>query len=269
MNQNITFIGCGNMATAMISGILSSGLATPDKIIATDISFQSRTALEAQYGISTTCNNAEAVKEADIVFLAVKPFVLETVISEIKDYVSENTLIVSIAAGKTIASLESMFQKKIKLVRAMPNTPALVGEGMSGLCHNSYVSQEEMEQVISLFQSFGNCQVVPESLMDTVVGISGSSPAYVFLFLEAMADAAVSDGMPRAQAYQFAAQSVLGAAKMVLETKQHPGVLKDAVCSPGGTTIEAVSILEKEGFRSAVIQAQRACVQKSKELGKN
>ena len=268
MNHNITFIGCGNMATAMISGILQSGFTTPDKIIGTDLSEKARLSLEERCGIRTTNNNLEAVKNADLIFLAVKPFALEAVICEIRNDIKEDALVVSIAAGQTISSMEDMFQKKIKLIRAMPNTPALVGEGMSGLCHNPYVSEEEMNLIVHIFQSFGNCQVVPEALMDTVVGISGSSPAYVFLFLEAMADAAVADGMPRSQAYQFAAQSVLGAAKMVLQTGQHPGELKDAVCSPGGTTIEAVATLEKEGFRNAIIQAQRTCVQKSKDLGK-
>lgn len=177
-------------------------------------------------------------------------------------------LLVSIAAGKSIASIESLFGREIKLVRAMPNTPALVGEGMSALCANARVSEAELAEIRAVFNSFGVCEFVPESMMDTVVGVSGSSPAYVYLFIEAMADAAVADGMPRAQAYKFAAQSVLGSAKMVLETGSHPGALKDAVCSPGGTTIEAVAILEEEGMRHAVIRAQRACVQKSKDMGK-
>ena len=149
----------------------------------------------------------------------------------------------------------------------MPNTPALVGEAMSALCPNRLVSEEELAETVTIFESFGSCEVVPETMIDTVIGVSGSSPAYVYLFIEAMADAAVADGMPRAMAYKFAAQSVLGAAKMVLETGTHPGALKDAVCSPGGTTIEAVAALEEQGLRSAVIKAQRACVQKAKDMG--
>ena len=148
----------------------------------------------------------------------------------------------------------------------MPNTPALVGEGCTGVSASENVSKEELNQVLNLLQSFGVAQEVPERLMDAVVAVSGSAPAYVFLFIEAMADAAVADGMPRAMAYKFAAQAVLGAAKMVLETGTHPGALKDAVCSPGGTTIEAVASLEANGFRNAVITAQRACVQKSKDM---
>lgn len=146
----------------------------------------------------------------------------------------------------------------------MPNTPALVGEGMTGVCANDLVTEEELQLVLTLLKSFGRAEVVPEYLMDTVTGVSGSSPAYVFLFLEALADAAVAEGMPRKQAYEFAAQSVLGSAKMLLETGMHPGELKDIVCSPGGTTIEAVAVLERENLRSAVIDATRACIRKSK-----
>ena len=146
----------------------------------------------------------------------------------------------------------------------MPNTPALVGEGMTGVCANDLVTEEELQLVLTLLKSFGRAEVVPEYLMDTVTGVSGSLPAYVFLFLEALADAAVAEGMPRKQAYEFAAQSVLGSAKMLLETGMHPGELKDMVCSPGGTTIEAVAVLERENLRSAVIDATRACIRKSK-----
>ena len=146
----------------------------------------------------------------------------------------------------------------------MPNTPALVGEGMTGVCANDLVTEEELQLVLTLLKSFGRAEVVPEYLMDTVTGVSGSSPAYVFLFLEALADAAVAEGMPRKQAYEFAAQSVLGSAKMLLETGMHPGELKDMVCSPGGTTLEAVAVLERENLRSAVIDATRACIRKSK-----
>ena len=148
----------------------------------------------------------------------------------------------------------------------MPNTPAMVGAGMTGLCVNTHVTEEETTLVCELCNTFGRTEVVPEALIDVVVGVSGSSPAYVFLFLEAMADAAVADGMPRAQAYEFAAQAVMGSAKLMLETGKHPGELKDMVCSPAGTTIEAVRVLEEKGFRSAVIEAQKACVKKARGL---
>ena len=185
---------------------------------------------------------------------------------KIKDAVDEKKIIISIAPGKTLAWLEEQFGKKVKLVRCMPNTPALVGEGMTGVCCNEEVSDAEMQDVLKILESCGKAEMLSERLIDVVVSVSGSSPAYVFMFIEAMADAAVADGMPRAQAYRFAAQAVLGSAKMVLETGKHPGELKDMVCSPGGTTIEAVRVLEEKGMRSAVIEAMKACVKKGREM---
>lgn len=268
MNQNITFIGGGNMASAIIGGILQSGLASKEQITATARTEATCSSLKERFGIHTGMDNRQAAKTADILFLAVKPFLFTEVIAEIKDCVKKDAFIISIAAGQSIASIESMFGTSIKLVRAMPNTPALVGEAMSALCANDNVTEADLAKAVSIFNSFGKCEVIKESMMDAVIGVSGSSPAYVYMFIEAMADAAVADGMPRTQAYKFAAQSVLGSAKMVLETGTHPGELKDAVCSPGGTTIEAVAVLEKKGMRNAVICAQRACVQKSKDMSK-
>lgn len=264
----IGFIGGGNMATAIIGGILSSDIADRDHVIASAKSEATAARLAEAFGIQTSVQNTEISKKADILFLAVKPNMFAVVIPEIKDTVKESTVIVSIAAGQPMEKIEEAFGRPVKLIRSMPNTPALVGESMSALCRNALVSDEELAEVQNLFNSFGESEVIPEKLMDAVVGVSGSSPAYVYMFIEAMADAAVADGMPRAQAYKFAAQSVLGSAKMVLETGKHPGELKDAVCSPGGTTIEAVAALEKAGLRSAVIEGQRACVKKSIEMSK-
>ena len=266
MHQSITFIGGGNMAQAMIGGILTSGLAAPSQITATAKTQKTCQSLTRQFGIQAASHNREAAAQADILILAVKPGVFPEVIEELKDCISADTLILSIAAGQSIHQIETMFGVPVKLIRAMPNTPALVGEAMSALCVNEHVSQRDLDLAVSIFESFGKCKVIPESMMDAFIGVSGSSPAYVFLFLEAMADAAVADGVPRSMAYEFAAQSVLGSAKMVLETGLHPGVLKDQVCSPGGTTIEAVAVLEQEGLRHAVIKGQRACVQKSREM---
>ena len=161
---------------------------------------------------------------------------------------------------------EAFGRPELKLIRCMPNTPALVLEGCTGVCAEENVTEEDMEQVLALLRSFGIASVVPERLMDVVVGVSGSSPAYVFMFIEAMADEAVAAGMPRKQAYEFAAQSVLGSARMVLETGRHPGELKDMVCSPGGTTIQAVKVLEEKGMRAAVMDAMDACIEKSKSM---
>lgn len=266
MDKTIGFIGGGNMASAMIGGILKSGLAAKEQIIATAKTTKTTDSLSERFGISASTDNTAAAKQSDILFLAVKPYLFEEIIVEIKDYVRPETLIISIAAGQTLEKIEHVFEKNIKLVRAMPNTPALVGEAMSALCSNQNVTEDDLSDAKAIFNSFGKCEVVPESMMDTVIGVSGSSPAYVYMFIEAMADAAVADGMTRAQSYNFAAQAVLGAAKMVLETETHPGALKDAVCSPGGTTIEAVAMLEQLGLRSTVINAQRACVQKSRDM---
>lgn len=266
MDKTICFIGSGNMGSAIISGILAAGLVKPQQIIAADLREKGLKALADAYGIRTVTDNCEAAKAADILFLCIKPNVYPAVIGQIKDSVPTQAVIVSIAAGQTIAQVEALFGRPIHLMRIMPNTPAMVGEGMSALCPNALLEQNEIEEIAALASSFGKAEVVPESLIDAVVGVSGSSPAYVYLFIEAMADAAVADGMPRAMAYKFAAQSVLGSAKMVLETGLHPGALKDMVCSPGGTTIEAVAVLEEEGLRNAVIKAQRACSAKSKAM---
>lgn len=268
MEKIIGFIGGGNMASAIIGGMLKAGLAKKEQIVASCKSQESVERLQCEFGIVATTDNKEVAAKADVLLLAVKPNMFATVIPEIRDVAKDGQIVVSIAAGQTIDAIEKAFDKKIKLVRVMPNTPALVGEAMSGISPNNLVSEEELQEVVAIFESFGQAEVVPESLMDAVIGVSGSSPAYVYMFIEAMADAAVADGMPRAQAYKFAAQAVLGSAKMVLETGIHPGALKDAVCSPGGTTIEAVAKLEESGFRQSVITAQRACVQKSKDMSK-
>ena len=268
MNKKIGFIGSGNMGSAMIAGIRKAELVSGDALMASDKSEERLNSLKENYGILTSYDNKEAAAFADILFLAVKPFMFSEVIAEIKDSIKEDAIIVSIAAGQTIKGIESAFGKQIKLVRTMPNTPAMVGAGMSALCPNENVTEEEVGLIQTIFNSFGVSEVVKESMIDAVIGVSGSSPAYVYMFIEAMADAAVIGGMPRKQAYTFAAQAVLGSAKMVLETGIHPGELKDMVCSPGGTTIEAVAELEKHGMRSAVIEAMKACMDKSKEMSK-
>lgn len=262
--MKIGFIGCGNMASAMIGGILKNQVESPDHILASAKTEATRARAGRDLGIPMTASNKEVAAFADFLVLAVKPYYYEEVIREIRDVVTEDMLIVSIAPGKTLQWIGEQFGKPVKIVRTMPNTPALVGEGMSCVCGNERVTEQEIETVCRIFSGFGKTEVVTEDLIDVVVGVSGSSPAYVFMFIEAMADAAVADGMPRAQAYRFAAQAVLGSAKMVLETGKHPGELKDMVCSPKGTTIEAVRVLEAKGLRSAVIEAQKACVKKAK-----
>ena len=263
--MKIGFIGCGNMASAMICGILESGAAVCGEVMASAKSAATQKKITDDLKIMLG-NNTEVAEFADILFLAVKPQYYEEVIAEIKDAVREDEIIVTIAPGKTLAWLAGKFGGGRKIVRTMPNTPAMVKEGMMGLCGNEYVTDEELEQVCELCGNFGKTERVPEYLMDVVTSVSGSSPAYVFLLIEAMADGAVADGMPRTQAYKCAAQAVLGSAKMVLETGMHPGALKDMVCSPGGTTMEAVRVLEEKGLRSAIIEAEKACVRKSRGM---
>lgn len=265
-DKKIGFIGLGNMAAAMIGGMLQKGVARPENIIGSARTEATCRRVAEQYGIVTYASNGEVARQADILFLAVKPQFFPEVIGEIRGSVSPQTVIVSIAAGKTLEEIGGLFGGRQKIVRCMPNTPALVLEGCTGVCADDGVSEGELEEVMELLRSFGVAQEVPESLMDVVVGVSGSSPAYVFLFLEAMADQAVAAGMPRKQAYTFAAQAVLGSARLMLETGKHPGELKDMVCSPGGTTIQAVRVLEEKGLRAAVMDAMEACIEKSRNL---
>lgn len=268
MEKKLGFIGAGNMAKAMMGGILKNEILLPEDVIASDLYQPGLERMKEELGIAVTTDNQEVVKKAEVVVLSVKPQFYAAVIEEIREVVSEGQIIVTIAPGQTLEYLQELFGKPVKIVRTMPNTPALVGEGITGVCKNELVTEEELSYICKIFSGFGKAEVLSEKLMDVVVSVSGSSPAYVFLFIEAMADAAVADGMPRAQAYKFAAQAVYGSAKMVLETGKHPGELKDMVCSPGGTTIEAVRVLEEKGFRSSVIEAMKACVKVAKELGK-
>lgn len=263
--MKIGFIGCGNMAKAMMGGIIKNGVCDKADLIASDAVEAATKIAAEQYGIAVTMDNEEVVEKSDVVIIAVKPMYYEEVIKQIKSVATTEQIFISIAPGKTLRWLADQFGRSdYKIVRTMPNTPALVGEGITGVTPNESVEEEDLKKALTILSSFGKAEVISEHLMDVVVSVSGSSPAYVFMFIEAMADAAVADGMPRAQAYTFAAQAVLGSAKMVLETGKHPGELKDMVCSPGGTTIEAVRVLEEKGMRSAVIEAMKACTEKAK-----
>ncbi len=264
--MKLGLLGTGNMASAIMGGIIKQNMILADEIIGSDKSEAGRERAKEQFGICVTADNKEVAEKAEVLILAVKPQFYADVIAEIRDVVSEKQIIITIAPGKTLAWLSEQFGKKVKIVRTMPNTPALVGAGMTAMCPNENMTEEETVYVRSLLESFSRVETISEHLMDVVVSTSGSSPAYVFMMIEAMADAAVSGGMPRAQAYQFAAQAVLGSAKMVLETGKHPGELKDMVCSPAGTTIEAVRTLEEYGFRSAIMEAMKVCEEKSKMM---
>lgn len=264
--MKLGFIGTGNMASAIMGGIIKNQIIPAEEIIGADLSAPGRERAQKQFGIHVTASNKEVVEKAEVIVLSVKPQFYADVIREIKDDIRDSQIIITIAPGKTLAWLLEQFGKDVKIVRTMPNTPAMVGAGMTAACPNEHLTEEEVSYVRTLLESFSRVEIIPERLMDVVVSVSGSSPAYVFMFIEAMADAAVSGGMPRAQAYQFAAQAVLGSAKMVLDTGKHPGELKDMVCSPAGTTIEAVRTLEERGFRSAVFEAMKVCEEMSKSM---
>lgn len=264
--MKIGFIGLGNMAGAMIGGILKNNVMDKKDIIGSDAFEKARENAKQQFQIQVTDQNNIVSENSDLLILSIKPQFYETVIKEIREGIREDQIIVTIAPGKTIEWLTQKFAKKVKIVRCMPNTPALVGEGITGIAKGDNVTEEELSIACKILESFGKAEVVSEHLLEAVVAVSGSSPAYVFMMIEAMADAAVKEGMPRAQAYRFAAQAVLGSAKMVLETGKHPGELKDMVCSPAGTTIEAVRVLEEKGFRSSIMEAMSICAQKSREI---
>lgn len=262
----IGFIGLGNMAQAIIGGILAKGVASEGDIIGYDPSSAARNLVAEKYSVAMADSNQSVVQQADIVVLAVKPQILQSVIVEIAPSASDETLFISIAPGKTIEWITKLFGKRIKLIRCMPNTPALVGAGMTGYCTSDTVTDDEKETAVGILDSIGRAEEVPEHLMAAVTSVSGSSPAYVFILIEAMADQAVADGMSRVQAYEFAAQAVMGSAKMMLDTGRHPADLKDMVCSPAGTTIEAVKVLEREGFRAAIQDAMEACTMKAEHM---
>ena len=259
-------IGAGNMASAFIGGIVKKNIIPGNEIICSSPVEAERQKAAVSFGVNVTEYNKEVVRTSEIVLLAVKPQVIPIVMEEIKDEIDEKRLFISIVAGKSIAWFEEAAGKSFKLVRTMPNTPALVGEGMTGVSPNPLVEQDDLQKALELLSALGKTAVVPETMMDAVVAVSGSAPAYIFMMIEAMADGAVRLGMSRALAYKFAAQTVLGSAKMVLETEKHPGELKDMVCSPAGTTIEAVRVLENMGFRSCLIEAMDACAEVSKKL---
>lgn len=259
--HKFAFIGMGNMGYAILKGLLAQ--FQPEEITFSARNREKMEDISARTGVIPADDNRVCAASGEYVILAVKPQQFDLVIREIRDVVTKDQIIISIAPGFTIVDLAEKFGKDCRIVRAMPNTPALVGEGMSGVCYDrALFSDQEQKMIRTLFESFGKMELVEEKLINAVVCASGSSPAYVYMFIEALADSAVKYGLPRATAYEMAAQTVLGSAKMVLETGEHPGRLKDQVCSPGGTTIAGVAALEEYGLRNAVIKANDACYER-------
>lgn len=265
--MKLGFIGAGNMAGAILRGVIDKGFLPAQEIMVFDVNPAQGERLAAQYPIRIAQSQDELVSMCDCILLAVKPVYLRAVLQQARPLAKGKDFI-SIAAGWTFAMLTEVLDAEsgARVLRTMPNTPAMVGAGFTALCEQTTLPEASFAWALELFRTLGEVAVLPESLFDAVVALTGSSPAYVFMFLEAMADGAVRLGMPRTLAYRAAAQAVLGSAKMVLDTNQHPAQLKDMVCSPAGTTIDAVASLEQDGFRSAVIRAMTACAEKSRSM---
>ena len=269
MINRIGMIGAGNMGSAILRGMVDANYVKPAQLIVYDVSKRRLNEISEDIsGILIAGDCIEVADSSDLIIIAVKPQFVQDVIDEMHEHLAGKAVL-SIAAGWTVDMLERALRGTgASYLRVMPNTPALVGEGMTALCDNTTFSQEDFDYAKGIFDSVGKTRILPERLFDGVIAISGSSPAYVYMLIEAMADAGVREGLPRTYAYEMAAQSVLGSALMVLSSGTHPAALKDAVCSPGGTTIEAVEELERKGFRAAVMDAMKACADKSRQMSK-
>jgi pyrroline-5-carboxylate reductase len=264
----IGFIGAGNMAEAMIRGLLEARLVTADQLIASDIIEAKRQQIHVRYGIQTVTDGGDVAAKASILVLAVKPQDMAAALNGIAASVDQTKTVISVAAGITMAFIAEGLPAKTRIVRAMPNAPALVLAGAAGLSKGEYATAEDLQIAETIFSAVGKAVIVEEKHLDAVTGLSGSGPAYVFLFVEALADAGVKMGLARDVAGLLAAQTVLGAAKMVLESGRHPAELKDMVASPGGTTIAGLYALERGGLRGTVIEAVEAATIRSRELGR-
>lgn len=268
MSYNVGFIGVGNMGGALLRSIAKGDKDYNFNLYAFDVNTPLLVGLTHGLKIKQENDAKSLVKSCDIIILAVKPQYCDRVLEDIKPVLGLDKILVSIAVGLSIEYFKDILGKKARIVRTMPNTPALVGEGMTLVSWDDSINNAEKNIIIQLLSYSGKVEALEEALMSEVTALTGSSPAYVFMLIEAMADGAVKSGINRSQAYRLAAQAVLGSAKMVLETGKHPGELKDMVCSPAGTTIEAVSALEREGFRNAIITAMDECTKKAREIGK-
>ncbi|MDD4600258.1 Pyrroline-5-carboxylate reductase [bioreactor metagenome] len=266
-SKKIGFIGGGAMAEAIIKGLVNSGLSQPANIIVSDVAVSRLEYLVDKLGVSTMSDNSLTAKQSDILFLAVKPQVIKNVLKSLETAVSESTLVISIAAGICTAMIEEYFPKS-PVIRVMPNTPIAVSAGMSAIALGKNASKDHSEIAINIFSSSGQAIVINEASIDAVTGLSGSGPGYGFLMIDALADAGVKVGLSRQDAITLAAQSLFGAAKMVLETGEHPAKLRDMVTSPAGTTIAGIHVLEQRGVRAALIDAVITATERSAEMGK-
>ena len=268
IDKKLCFIGCGNMGEALVSGLVLSGSALAANIVCTDVREERLEELRGRYGVRTSTRNLEAVAAAEIVIYAVKPQLMAEVLKETADQLDMSKLVISIAAGVPLRAIESLLHKELRLIRVMPNIAASVKESATALSAGKHAKKEDVELAMEIFNSVGRAVFLRENyLMDAITGLSGSGPAYIFIIVDALADAGVKMGLSRKDAQFLAAQTVLGAAKMLMETREHPGQLKDRVTSPGGTAIAGIHTLEKGGLRTTLINAVEAATQRSKELG--
>ncbi len=263
------FIGGGNMAEALIKGLLSGLDVPPPHILATDVMPERRTYLQATYGITASADNKHAVQESDVIVLAVKPQIMPTILAEMAPVLNHDKLVISIAAGVTLQTLQQALGANRRVVRVMPNTPALVLAGAAGISPGQAATTQDIALVQRIFDAVGRALVVSDDMMDVVTGLSGSGPAFIFALIEGLSDGGVLMGLSRQSATTLAAQTVLGAAKMVLETGKHPGELKDMVTSPAGTTIAGMHALESGGLRGLMMEAVRRATERSAELGRH
>ncbi len=267
MDKKIGFVGGGNMGEAIIKGLIQAKMVSPQQIFVCDIRRERTAYLHEHYHVNISENLLDLTADSEVIILAVKPQDIASVLEEMKDKLGPNHLLISIAAGISTTYIESFLPEGVALIRVMPNTPALVLEGMSALTPGRYATQRHLELAESLFKAIGKTVIVPEKLMDAVTGLSGSGPAYVAVMIEALADGGVKMGLPRPIASKLAMQTVLGTAKLLLETGMHPAQLKDMVSSPGGTTIAGLHIIEIGGVRGILMEAIERATQRSQELG--
>ena len=263
----VGFIGGGNMGEALIKGLLGASLVPASAIHATDVRLERLKELDRLYGIQVSSSNADLVRHSDIVILAVKPQIMDTVLKEIAPAVTRKKLLISIAAGVSTAKIRTVLHKDARLIRVMPNTPALVLEGVTAIAKADNLEPDDLDTAGEIFSAVGRVVVLDETLMDAVTGLSGSGPAYVAVVIESLADGGVRMGLDRITAMTLATQTVLGAAKLLLETGLHPGALKDMVSSPGGTSIAGIAALEEGGIRTTFIKAVEKATERSRELG--
>jgi len=263
----VGFIGGGNMGEALIKGLLGASLVPATAIHATDVRLERLKELDRQYGIQVSSDNADLVRHSDIIILAVKPQIMDSVLKEIAPAVTRKKLLISIAAGVSTAKIRAVLHKDARLIRVMPNTPALVLEGVTAIAKADNLEPDDLDTAGEIFSAVGRVVVLDESLMDAVTGLSGSGPAYVAVVIESLADGGVRMGLDRITAMTLATQTVLGAAKLLLETGLHPGALKDMVSSPGGTSIAGIAALEEGGIRTTFIKAVERATERSRELG--